>query len=133
MNDNMSMFIANKLIKLMIKRGITLKGAKVLLLGITFKENCPDYRNSKVIDIYNELNRFGLNVEVYDPLANKKELFNEYSIKLNNSLQKYEAIILAVAHKEFLLLDYNSLKKNNNSIIFDVKAFLDRKIVDLRL
>ena len=132
-NDNMSMFIANKLIKLMIKRGITLKGAKVLLLGITFKENCPDYRNSKVIDIYNELNRFGLNVEVYDPLANKKELFNEYSIKLNNSLQKYEAIILAVAHKEFLLLDYNSLKKNNNSIIFDVKAFLDRKIVDLRL
>ena len=132
-NDYMGMFIANKLIKLMIKRGITLKGAKVLLLGITFKENCPDYRNSKVIDIYSELNRFGLNVQVYDPLANKKELFNEYSIKLNYSLQKYEAIILAVAHKEFLSLDYKSLKSNSKSIIFDIKAFLNREIVDLRL
>tara|TARA_B100001741_G_scaffold284155_1_gene259564 strand:- start:599 stop:1888 length:1290 start_codon:yes stop_codon:yes gene_type:complete len=132
-NDYMGMFIANKLIKLMIKRGITLKGAKVLLLGITFKENCPDYRNSKVIDIYSELNRFGLNVQVYDPLANKKELFNEYSIKLNYSLQKYEAIILAVAHKEFLSLDYKSLKNNSKSIIFDIKAFLNREIVDLRL
>ena len=89
----------------MIKRGIALKGAKVLLLGITFKENCPDFRNSKVKDIYSELIRFGLNVQVYDPLANRKELFNKYSIKLNNSLQKYEAIILAVAHKEFLSLD----------------------------
>lgn len=132
-NDDMGVFIANKLIKSMIDRDIKLKGSRVLILGITFKENCPDIRNSKVIDIYNELIEFGLEVDVYDPYAYTDETNKNFGIKLCNNLQKYEAIILAVSHNEFLKLDINALKKDSNSIVFDVKAFLDRDQVDLRL
>ena len=132
-NDNMGIFIASKLIKNLIERGIKLKGSRVLILGITFKENCPDIRNSKVIDIYNELKEFGLEVDVNDPHAYETETKKTFGIKLCNDLSKYEAIILAVSHDEFLSLDIENLKKDSKTIVFDVKAFLDRDQVDLRL
>jgi UDP-N-acetyl-D-galactosamine dehydrogenase len=132
-NDNMGIFVANKVVKMMIRKGVLLKGAKTLVLGITFKENCPDIRNSKVIDIYRELQQFHLDVEVYDPHANSKEVYQEYGIKLTRTLTKYEAIILAVAHNEFHDIKYDELRKDDNTIIFDIKAFLDRHLVDARL
>lgn len=132
-NDNMGMFVANKVVKLLIQRGKKIKGAKILVLGITFKENCPDIRNSKVIDIYNELFQFGLNIEIYDPYANPKEVMHEYGITITTQLSKYDGIILAVSHKDFIKLDYNELKLDNSSIIFDIKAVLERGLVDARL
>jgi UDP-N-acetyl-D-galactosamine dehydrogenase len=132
-NDNMGVFIANKFTKILINKGHSIKGNKILILGVTFKENCPDIRNSKVIDIYNELIEFGMDVDVYDPYANESEVFAEYSIKMTSNLKKYSGIILAVSHDEFKILDYNSLKISPNSVIYDIKAFLDREIVDARL
>ncbi|SMO36402.1 nucleotide sugar dehydrogenase [Solitalea koreensis] len=134
-NDNMGMFVANKVVKLMIKKGHKIDGSKALILGVTFKENCPDIRNSRVIDIYNELVQFGLSVDVYDPWADKKEVHEEYSICLLDNLdgRNYDVIILAVSHEEFQAVDYNYLKHNYSSIIFDTKAFLDRKLIDARL
>jgi UDP-N-acetyl-D-galactosamine dehydrogenase len=132
-NDNMSIFVASKVVKLMIQNGLKIKNSKALVLGVTFKENCPDTRNSKVIDVYNELTQFGLNVEVYDPHANPEEVFKEYKIKMVKKLDKYEAIILAVSHDQFLQINYNDLKKSQNSILFDIKGFLDKKIIDGRL
>jgi len=133
-NDNMGMFVANKVIKLMIHKGHKIQGTKALILGITFKEDCPDIRNSRVIDIYNELCQFGLNVDVYDPHADKTEVGNEYGIELLENLNsKYEAIILAVSHKEFSLINYDELKASDSSVIYDTKSFLDRSIVDARL
>jgi UDP-N-acetyl-D-galactosamine dehydrogenase len=132
-NDNMSMFIASKVVKLMIQKGLKIKNSKVLLLGVTFKENCPDIRNSKVIDVYNELTQFGLNVEVYDPLANSDDVLKDYKIKLINKLNKYEAIILAVSHEIFLQINFSELKANENSIIYDIKGVLSKNIIDGRL
>lgn len=132
-NDNMGFFIANKVVKLMIDKGIKIKGAKCLLLGVTFKENCPDIRNSKVIDIYKELEQYGLNIEVYDPYADPLEVELEYGIKMVDSFNKYEAIILAVSHSQFLNLDIIELKANNDSVVYDIKSVLDRKIVNKRL
>ena len=132
-NDNMGIFVANKVVKLMIQKGIAIKGAKALILGVTFKENCPDIRNSKVVDIYNELKQFGLDIDVYDPNVHAEEVLEEYKIEMTNNLDKYEAIILAVSHDEFLALDIKSLKKFDHSIIFDIKSILDRSIVDGRL
>ena len=132
-NDNMSMFIASKVVKLMIQKGLKIKNSKVLLLGVTFKENCPDIRNSKVIDVYNELTQFGLNVEVYDPLANSDDVLKDYKIKLINKLNKYEAIILAVSHDIFLKINFSELKANENSIIYDIKGVLSKNIIDGRL
>ena len=133
-NDNMGIFIANKVIKLMIKKGHKIQGAKALILGVTFKENCPDIRNSRVTDIYNELCQFGLNVEVFDPHADKIEVLKEYNIRLTNNLNgKYDSIILAVSHSEFLNLDFETIKKNYKTVIFDSKAFLNRELVDGRL
>lgn len=132
-NDGMGMFVASKVIKLMIKSGVIIKGAKALVLGVTFKENCPDIRNSRVIDIYNEISQFGIEVYVYDPHANKSEVLLEYNISLCDDLTNYDAIVLAVSHNEFLQLDYPKLKKDKNSIIFDIKSFLDRSVVDARL
>ena len=132
-NDDMGIFIASKLINNMIDRGIKIKGSRVLILGITFKENCPDIRNSKVIDIYNKLNEFGIDVDVYDPHAYSEETQKHFGIKLCDNLIKYDAVILAVSHTEFLKLNVNSLKKDSKSIVFDVKAFLDRDKVDIRL
>jgi UDP-N-acetyl-D-galactosamine dehydrogenase len=132
-NDNMGIFVSNKVLKLMIDKGIQIKGAKALILGVTFKENCPDVRNSKVIDIFNELTQFGLEVEVYDPFADSKEVETKYGIKLVTFLDKYDAIILAVSHNQFIQIDIKELKKNPNSIVFDIKGVLDRQFVDSRL
>jgi UDP-N-acetyl-D-galactosamine dehydrogenase len=133
-NDNMGIFVANKLVKILISKNIVISKSTVLVLGITFKEDCPDIRNSKVIDIVKELQQFNINVDVYDPHADKKEVEKEYDIKLQNNIHsKYDAIVLAVSHSCFLNLNYYDLKKNSNSIIFDLKGFLDRKIVDTRL
>ncbi len=133
-NDYMGMFIANKVIKLLIKKNHKIYGADVLILGITFKENCPDIRNSKVIDIFKELVQFNVKVDTYDPHANANEVFSEYGVSLIKQIKKkYDAIILAVAHKEFLGLDLSAIVKNKNSVIFDTKSFLDRTFVDARL
>lgn len=132
-NDNMGMFIAGKVVKMMIQKGTNIKGAKALLLGVTFKENCPDIRNSKVFDIYNELVQFGLEVDVFDPHADAGQVKKEYAIELQQTLSKYDAIILTVAHKEFLQMNLSDLKKGNHTIIFDSKAVLDRDSVDARL
>ena len=132
-NDTMGLFVANKVVKLMNKKGIPVRNAKALILGITFKENCPDIRNSKVPDIYEELKSFGMQVDVYDPYAQKEEVKHEYKIELTTNLGAYDAIILAVSHEEFLELDVTSLKKESASVIYDIKAILDPKIVDSRL
>ena len=132
-NDTMGMFIAGKVVKMMIQKGTNIKGAKVLLLGVTFKENCPDIRNSKVVDIYNELVQFGLEVAVFDPHADVAQVKSEYNIQLIQTPTKYDAIILAVAHREYLQLDLDALKKGNHTVIFDSKAALDRGSVDARL
>ena len=132
-NDNMGLFVANKLVKLLIQKGKKIGGAKTLMLGITFKENCPDIRNSRVVDIYRELSDFGMEVDVYDPWANKAEVKKEHGIDLVAELgANYDAIVLTVAHQEFLNLPYASLKAENG-IIFDIKSVLDRTLVDARL
>ncbi len=134
-NDMMGMFVANKVVKLMIQNGVAVKNSNALVLGITFKENCPDIRNSKVVDIYNELIQYNINVDVYDPHANINEVYAEYGILLADSLNTkvYDSIILAVAHDEFLKINYMELKKHQSSILYDTKSFLDRSIVDARL
>jgi UDP-N-acetyl-D-galactosamine dehydrogenase len=133
-NDMMGMFVANKVIKLMITKGLRINRSRALILGVTFKENCPDIRNSKVIDIYQELIQFGVQVDVYDPHADKHEVEKEYGIYLIDQFaSKYEAIVLAVSHDEFLSLDFKSLCADDNSVIFDTKSFLDRSLVDARL
>jgi UDP-N-acetyl-D-galactosamine dehydrogenase len=133
-NDNMGIFVANKLVKILISKNNIISNSTVLILGVTFKEDCPDIRNSKVIDIVRELQQFNINVDIYDPHADKKEVEKEYAIKmLDNIDSKYDAIVLAVSHAYFLNLNFFDLKKNPNSIIFDLKGFLDRKIVDSRL
>ena len=133
-NDNMGMFVANKVIKLMIQKGHKIQGANALILGVTFKEDCPDIRNSRVIDIFTELKQFGLNVDVYDPYADSKEVEEEYGIKLSQNMDKqYDAIVLAVSHKEFLSIDFKKLRNGHHSIIFDTKACLDRNLIDSRL
>ena len=133
-NDNMGMFIANKLVKLLISKNHVISNSKTLILGITFKENCPDIRNSKVIDIFRELQQFNMNVDVYDPHADKHEVKEEYGIDLVETISdKYDAIILAVSHKEFLEFDIRAICASSNSIIYDIKSFLERSIVDARL
>jgi UDP-N-acetyl-D-galactosamine dehydrogenase len=130
----MGMYVANKVIKLMIGKGHVIMAANVLILGITLKENCPDVRNTKVLDVYNELVQFGINVDVYDPWADAKEVKQEYNIVLlkDFTTQNYDAIIVAVAHNEFLKIDFKSLQANN-AVIFDTKACIDRNLVDGRL
>jgi len=133
-NDNMGMFVANKLVKLLIANNHMISKSKVLVLGITFKEDCPDIRNSKVIDIVRELQQFNIEVDVFDPHADRHEVFEEYGLKLIDEIKNtYVGIILAVSHKEFLKLDLGSLKSSSSSVIFDTKAFLDRSIIDSRL
>ncbi len=133
-NDTMGMFVANKVVKLLIQKGNTIKGSKALILGITFKENCPDIRNTKVVDIYHELEQFGMEVEIYDPWADKEEVKLEYGIVLEESIEgkKYSSIIVAVSHTKFLDLDIEGLRAESG-IVFDTKSFLDRNLVDGRL
>ena len=124
-NDSMGAYIASEVVKLMVAKEIPVKGAKTLLLGITFKENCPDIRNTKAIDVYNELKAYHMDVDLYDPWANTAEVKHEFGLELKTSITnvKYDAIILAVAHKQFLSLDLKSLK-NTNSLTYDIKGLL---------
>jgi UDP-N-acetyl-D-galactosamine dehydrogenase len=133
-NDNMGMFVANKLVKLLIAKDHVISKSNVLVLGITFKEDCPDIRNSKVIDIIKELQQFNINVDVFDPHADKHEVSEEYGLTLIDKINKtYCGIILAVSHREFFGLDLDQLKSSNSSVIFDTKSFLNRSLVDARL
>lgn len=134
LNDTMGKYVASEVIKLMIAKDIKVKKANVLMLGITFKENCPDIRNTKAIDVYRELESYGLNVDVYDTWADSDEVQNEYDITICNQLvgKRYEGIILTVAHKSFEQLDIDSLK-SDKSILYDVKGFFEKGFVDGRL
>ncbi|WP_424963010.1 Vi polysaccharide biosynthesis UDP-N-acetylglucosamine C-6 dehydrogenase TviB [Ekhidna sp.] len=132
-NDNMGVYISNQVIKLMVQKGIPVKGSKALVLGITFKENCPDIRNSKVIDVINELKSFGLDVDVFDPHADKQEVKEEYDLNLLEAIKgKYDTIVLAVSHEDFKELSIESIV-NNNTVIYDIKGFLDSDLVDKTL
>ena len=134
-NDSMGEFIASEIIKKMALNDLKIKKSKCLLLGFSFKENCPDFRNTKVIDIYNELTSYGLDVSVYDPLIDNKVLSDKYNINVLNSINyknSYEIIILAVAHNEFLDIRYDDLK-SSKSIVYDIKGFLPDNISDFKL
>lgn len=132
-NDNMGQYVANKVIKLLIQNNSVIKESRVLILGFTFKENCPDTRNTRVIDVVKELAEFGVTVEVYDPHADKTEVEEEYGIQLVDQPNgKYEGIMLAVSHTEFENFSLDTYKKEN-AIVYDVKAFFDKDKVDARL
>ncbi len=134
LNDSMGQYVASEVIKHMIKKDITIKGSNILMLGITFKENCPDIRNTKAIDIYHELKTYDLNVDIYDPWASPDEVRHEYGIDSSTSLpdKKYDAVILAVAHKTFESLSLDNIKKDN-AVVYDVKAVLPKHTIDGRL
>lgn len=134
-NNSIAPFIANKVLKLMIQKDHKILNSAVLILGITFKENCPDIRNTKVVDIYHELREFGLTVEVYDPWASAEEVKHEYGLDIINKLdaaKKYKAVLLAVAHDEFKSIDFEKYY-NDGAVVFDAKAVIDRRWVDGRL
>jgi UDP-N-acetyl-D-galactosamine dehydrogenase len=132
-NDNIGMFVANKLVKIMIAKNHVISKSKVLILGITFKEDCPDVRNTKVVDIIKELKLYNIEVDVYDPHAVKVEVMNEYGLKLLDEISSsYDGIILAVAHRNFKNIDLKTIL-NTGGVIFDTKSFLDRNLVDGRL
>ena len=134
MNDSMGAYVADQTIKLMLKKGIQVLGSNILILGFTFKENCPDCRNTKVADIVKALNEYNLNIDIYDPWASPAIAKHEYDIDITNDIPtgKYDAIILAVSHKEFAELDVKNFG-NENHVIFEVKGFLDKELVDGRL
>jgi UDP-N-acetyl-D-glucosamine/UDP-N-acetyl-D-galactosamine dehydrogenase len=133
-NDNMGDFIANKVVKLMIKKNHTIKGAMVLVMGVTFKENCPDLRNSKVIDVIKELKEFGIEVDIYDTQADNTELMHEYNLSLIDFLpkKKYNAVIHAVSHNEFNSIAIPDLLLDNG-VVYDVKGILPKEMIDGRL
>lgn len=137
LNDNMGILVANQVIKLMIKKGHKIEGAPVLVLGITFKENCPDIRNSRVIDVINELQSFGCIVDTFDPWANKADVKHEYGADILTSKEelkdkKYAAIVAAVAHKEFEAIELDKLLAVN-AVVYDIKAILPKHQIDARL
>ena len=135
LNDSMGAYVAGETVKLMLKKGIPVKGNKTLMLGITFKENCPDIRNTRAIDIYHELHEYGMKVDIYDPWADTKEVKEEYGINILNKFPEgngYGAIILAVSHNEFLELNFAE-HKNGGAVIFDCKGILEKEVVDMRL
>jgi|TARA_B110000967_G_scaffold123260_1_gene125784 UDP-N-acetyl-D-galactosamine dehydrogenase len=133
-NDQMGSFVAHKMVKLLLKKGVPVTKSKILILGFTFKENCPDIRNTKVIDVYTELVDYNIDVDVYDPWANKEEVSLTYGINLlpDFNVEEYQGVVLAVSHKEFLSIDFAAFKKLN-AVIFDTKAFINRTLVDARL
>ena len=134
LNDSMGKYVADEMIKLLIRNDLKIKNLKIMILGFTFKENCPDIRNTKVLDVYNELISFGVAVDVYDPEANQVEVKEAHNIVLKSKiLGKYDGIILAVPHNKFKNLNINSLKSNDQSPVFDLKGFLPAEEVDLRL
>ena len=134
LNDSMGPYVATEVVKIMLKKELTIKNANVLMLGITFKENCPDIRNTKAIDIYNELLSYHMNVDVYDPWADNVEVKHEFGIDLTNQpkLENYSAIILAVAHDKFMDEGVEKYKAKE-AVIYDVKGILPLEIVDSRL
>lgn len=132
-NDMMGVFVANKLVKLLIKKGHKIEGSRVLILGVTFKENCPDIRNTRVVDVHKELTDFGMKVEIYDPWASKEEVHQEYGFTMANQIEGiYEAVIIAVAHREFSELNFKDFT-NSKSVLFDLKSTLPKESVDSRL
>ncbi|MDI9357160.1 MAG: nucleotide sugar dehydrogenase [Chitinophagaceae bacterium] len=134
-NDYMATFIAHKIIKLFTQKDKHIKNSHILILGITFKENCHDIRNTKIIDIYNQLINWGIHCDVYDPWAHQEEVMKEYKIKLIphiDNTKKYDGILLAVAHNNFETIDFKKYKEEG-SVIFDAKAFIERSLVDARL
>ncbi len=135
MNDSMGQYVAGELVKCMVKKGVNVLGSRVLVLGITFKEDCPDVRNTKVVDVIHGLQEYGIDVCCYDPWANPSEVAHEYSLHSVQQLgasELFDAVVLAVAHKEFRTLDVKS-KVKANGVIYDVKGFLPSEIVDARL
>ena len=136
-NDGMGAYVVSQLIKRMIKRNIVVNGANVLVMGLTFKENCPDVRNTKVVDILAELNEYDANVEVYDPWVNPVEAKHEYGVELIKTPKKahYDAVIFAVAHNEFKIMSNNDIKElmKTEHVIYDLKYMLDPKLADIRL
>jgi len=131
MNDSMGEYVTSEVVKLMIKKDIKIKGANILVLGITFKENCPDVRNTKVVDVIAALKEYGVTITIYDPWANTDEVKQEYDLISVKELpnEKFDAVVLTVSHNKFKELDFLSLK-NENAIIYDVKNFLEEKLVD---
>ncbi|MEJ2594044.1 MAG: Vi polysaccharide biosynthesis UDP-N-acetylglucosamine C-6 dehydrogenase TviB [bacterium] len=134
LNDSMGFRVAGDVVKLMIKKGHRIEGSSVLVMGITFKENCPDIRNSRVIDVIEELQSFGCKLDVYDPWADPEEVKEEYGITLKKEVDRkdYDAVVVAVAHNEFKDMDINSLR-NGSGVLYDIKAVVDKKMVDGRL
>jgi UDP-N-acetyl-D-galactosamine dehydrogenase len=128
LNDSMGEYVASQIVKLMIKKGIVVNGANLLMLGITFKENCPDVRNTKIVDVIASLREYGIIVSIYDPWANPEEVKHEYQLTTTKELpqEKYDAVVLGVAHQEFLSIDLSQLQ-NNNSLVYDVKGILGNK------
>ena len=129
LNDSMGEYVASQVVKLMIKKGITVNGANLLMLGITFKENCPDVRNTKIVDVIAALADYGITITIYDPWANSAEVQHEYDLEIITVLpnQKFDAVVLGVAHQEFLKLDLASLQ-NDNSLLYDVKGILEVEV-----
>ena len=138
LNDGMGAYVANETIKLMNKKGVLVKDANILILGITFKENCPDIRNTKIVDIYHTLQEYTSNITVFDPWADEQNVKHYYDIDITNgNMQelegKYDAVILAVAHKEFADINVRGFLKQDNGVVYDVKGLLDRELIDGRL
>ena len=129
LNDSMGEYIATQVVKLMIKNGIIVNDAHLLMLGITFKENCPDVRNTKIVDVIHALSEYGMQITIYDPWANPEEVMQEYGITTTAVLSEdtFDTIILGVAHDEFLKLDFDQLKSTEKSVVYDVKGVLGRK------
>ena len=138
LNDGMGDYVANQVIKLMNKKGVLVKDSKILILGFTFKENCPDIRNTKVVDIYSTLHEYTSNISVYDPWADLNKVEREYGIKLLDGdiscfYKQFDAVILAVSHKEFMSYDLRRFLEFEKGVVYDVKGDLERSLVDGRL
>ena len=134
LNDSMGDYLASQIVKCMIKKDIPVNSSNILVLGITFKENCPDVRNTKAVDLISSLKEYGANITIHDPWANEQEVFQEYGLKSLKTMpnQKFDAVVLAVSHDKFKSIDFQSLK-NNKSVLYDVKNFIDDTFVDGRL
>jgi UDP-N-acetyl-D-galactosamine dehydrogenase len=128
LNDSMGEYVASQVVKLMIKKGVVVNGSQLLMLGITFKENCPDVRNTKIVDVISSLSEYGIEVSIYDPWANPPEVAHEYGLVTTTVLPSntFDAIVLGVSHDSFSSLDFNAIRKDN-SVLYDVKGVLGEK------
>ena len=133
-NDSMGSYVASEVVKKMVQKNIPVKDSKALILGFTFKENCPDVRNTRVIDIYRDLEEFGLKLTVFDPWIEPKEVASDYDINISSSITKgdYNVIIMAVAHDQFSGLDFDAIR-SKNSLIYDIKGVMEVNSIDSRL